>query len=519
VEEVTEEPTIPISEHDHPEEGWAYSDSLDDDKHSISVSRDHRSLYGMPDQQLVKSTPLPSHRAAEDWARLHGFATPSSFAHSPQSQFGWAEVIETGKRTQQLSSVKRRSRRSPHQSPHLSPLGRSRLDSNLSAHTRAYLASRLGGTPSRIIGLQSKFWLDSPPSLALDPQRLLQSNSRQVKRGSVMIASLEEESSWVDGAIAEDEAAHADREMEQCAKKWKRKSKTMIEMGLAQGSPINRIRGPRQRSSASLQSLIDAAVRRGSGAFRGSQQEDRVHSSNRSSLASQMTLPSIQISADGDDRASLSNRSDVKVVGSSISSPPSTPRRMSRSSEIVAEHASGKAPTKSASTGKTGVSNVQQDSPSSGKGTTMVQSPSPSSSRRSPAGRSKRVSIGGRSTHKVHSRKESRVRETVKMLEFSLRAAMEQHHNQQQQSSHSADPLSPRKKVQPRELTVLPASPGKFRLQEATSSADEADKENAAPAPLLKRINRNSRFNLRRPHPQIFVRPPSGSSTHTQHLY
>lgn len=75
----------------------------------------------------------------------------------------------------------------------------------------------------------------------------------------------------------------------------------------------------------------------------------------------------------------------------------------------------------------------------------------------------------------------------------------------------------------------MPGSPGKFRLQEAidgvkssTKESDDIDKENAPPSHqqgIPKRVNSGRKFSFRRPHPQIFVRPPSGSSTHTQHLY
>lgn len=439
VEEVTEEPTIPISERDD----W---------------TEEHSSLQG----------------TQEEWAKLHGLATPSSLAVSPcsQSRFGWAEVIETGRRASQQSVVQQRSRQSLQSvTTRFSPRTKSRFDSDLSAHTRAYLASTWG-TPSRLIGLHSQFWVNSPPSLALDAQALLQGYSKRKRntRGGLMLAmspssTLGEESSWVDGALAEDEERKAQQEVDRYEKKWKRKSRSWqgMENIAGQESPQGaaRAKGAKHRSSASLQSLLEVAVKR----TLVLRQRSRASASdsNRSSLASSMTLNSVSATVKSDGRASWGNESNIKIEGSTPPPPRTPPQQHTKSgSSNSSIETSARAPTKSASSRRSILShqsNVEAESPSRNTRSSRQGSMSPMSrlpkkggsmSRKSPA-------VGGRADYIVHSRKESRVREKVKMLEYTLQAGLEQqirmHHqqqHQQQQELTKKASLSPRKKVQPR---------------------------------------------------------------------
>lgn len=428
VEEVTEEPTLPISERDDWTEG----------SNSLQASR-------------------------EDWAKLHGFATPSSLALSPvsQSRFGWAEVIETGRRASQLSLQKRNRQSSLSR---CSPRGRNRLDSDLSAHKRAYLASSLG-TPSRLIGLHSNFWVNSPPSLALDAQALLQSLSKRKRntRGGLMLpmspsssTSFEEESSWVDGALAEDEEEEAQQEVDRYEKKWKRKSKGWqgIENIAGQGSPREvRMKSARQRSSASLQNLLEAAVKRSS-ILKQKSRAGAASDCSRSSLASSMTLPSVSATSKNHGRGSWGNDSNIKIEGST---PPSTPpqRCKSASSSSGSGIPSTRAPSKSTSSRRSILSqqlDIEAESPSISRRSNNRQA-SVSPMRRSP---NNKASINKKSSgsYIVHSRKESRVREKVKMLEYTFQTGLEEQirrrqHEKQQQQLAKEESLTSRKRVQP----------------------------------------------------------------------
>lgn len=442
VEEVTEEPTLPLSVDENV--GNRLPGNME-----VNDAVEAEWPTGFEVQPI--NGPSRSH-VAEEWARLHGFATPSSLAASSpasHSRFGWAEVIEANKRSSELS-LHRRSPRTTLGSPASS---RSLLETSLSAHTRAYLATRLATTPSRMIGLNSNFWANSPPTLALDIQNLLRSQARRRSgggvSGSLMLAMSprkeeQDDSGWVDGALNLEEEDAAQRETEMNEKKWKRKSKSVQRVSLTEnitdsGSPTmtnKKIRGSssKRKSSASLQSLFDTAVKRGSGALR-MQQQARSSSSNGSLYSDTATKADVE-----DRRVSVGNESDVKVGNSP---PPMTPPRKTN----ISIEASARAPMKSGGS----ISHRSAGTTRGyGQGGSLLDSPSLGKGER------KRSPVRPRIQHKAHTRKESRVREKVKMLENAVRIAMVQQQEQHAEDERgggvgSLQQSSPKKKVQTRE--------------------------------------------------------------------
>lgn len=438
VQEVTEEPTVSMSFEDSPPRCASKSSSR------ISSSSSSRRTH--------QRTLTPQ---SEAWAKLHGLATPSSIASSPssQSRCGWARVIENGQIAARTSLVQGRKRSSLCSISSLSSTPRSRIEVNLSPHTRAYLASRCA-TPSRIIGLQSKFWNASPPKLALDAIALQQQQSASRKRrsgGLLMSMSplpriSSEEASWIDGALGEEEEEPARMQMEMLEKKWKRRSRRMQSVEMVQGSPVGVTSRLKKRSSANVQGIIDAAIRRGSGAFKINSKRDSSKASSRNSTATQSTItPTIKITDEDEDDGdkSIGNESEATVNGGNLPSTPSTPRRASTALSEYSQISSTRAPTKRDGSVRSARSQELPESPSSGKGSTT-------SKLRSVAV-DKRCSPLRKVKYRVHHRKESRVRETVKLLENAVRAAMMEQTHEVVSPSIEGCPASPRKKAHTRE--------------------------------------------------------------------
>ena len=417
VEEVTEEPTIPLSVS----EGSVGDETVG----SIACS--------------PATTPRLIQRSGDEWAKLHGFATPSSLALSTvsPSHFGWAEVFVAGRKEQELALCQRHRHdaASPTSTTSGSPLSR-------------YLASRLAGTPSRLIGLHSHFWTNSPLHLSLEMQNLLQ--TRRTTNNSMLSHGTDgDDSDWVDGALGKSETHQAQQHVDRNEKRWKRMSRSIQRLSAesSESSPVRiaaKAATSKRRSSASLQSFLDSAVR---APFRAQQTRASSCASSTAKLSSR-PAPLEQTESKGTLESWQNGTESSPQTSSKASNPPSTPRRGGVNEEVM-RASSARAPTKSGGS-RTSALTSGLESPSNGKG---KRSPSKQGAlarhgslinRRSPGCKQ---SPGSKTEYRVQGRKESVVRERVKLLESVLKATME--HNQS--SPTRACLQSPQKKSTPRE--------------------------------------------------------------------
>lgn len=282
VEEVTEEPTYFDS---------SVEDALLNHNASLPVSSSapHPNANSSPlaiafsDLELIKSPSITARRntSVQTWAQLHGLGTPSSASSARSStRYGWADVIRCTTR---------------------SPVGAASAI-RLSLGARSPLAGSWHASPARLIGLQNNFWASSPPELTLQRALLYseekrnsrltgflttRSPSTKAPKASAEPSNLVNESDWFE--VPDNTAADGGSTVACAAptlakrRTWKLWSKHQSATSSlksselsSQSSRLTKSRSPtnsparglteqhKRRSSASVQSLLNAIGKRGS---------------------------------------------------------------------------------------------------------------------------------------------------------------------------------------------------------------------------------------------------------------